>query len=202
MIELLERQKKLTANQWKLICTANVADLLDFFDFFLIGFVLAFVVKEWHLTYGQSGAILLASGVSAPFGSLLYGLMADKIGRRKAMVIALAGAVLVVPLWTYSPNLALLVTGAFLMQFMVQGAWGVIPAHLAELSPDSVRGFLPGFAYQCGVLLASSIFYIQAVFATRMSYATAMALTGTTVFVLAGIMSAIGKEKRGVAFGQ
>lgn len=78
----------------------------------------------------------------------------------------------------------------------------MIPAHLAELSPDSVRGFLPGFAYQCGVLLASSIAYIQAVFATRMSYATAMALTGTTVFVLAGIMSAIGKEKRGVVFGE
>jgi SHS family lactate transporter-like MFS transporter len=85
---------------------------------------------------------------------------------------------------------------------MVQGAWGVIPAHLAELSPDSVRGFLPGFAYQCGVLLASSIAYIQAVFATRMSYATAMALTGTTVFILAGIMTAVGRERRGITFGE
>jgi SHS family lactate transporter-like MFS transporter len=118
------------------------------------------------------------------------------------MLLGLAGAVLVVPLWAYSPNLTLLVIGAFLMQFMVQGAWGVIPAHLAELSPDSVRGFLPGFAYQCGVLLASSIVYIQAVFATRMSYATAMAVTGSTVFVLAGIMTAIGRERRGITFGE
>ena len=65
--------------------------------------------------------------------------------------------------------------GAFLMQFMVQGAWGVIPAHITELSPDSVRGFLPGFAYQCGVLLAGSVAYIEAVFARRTSYANAMA---------------------------
>src|SRR5438067_10359813 len=77
MLELLERQKKLTANQWKIAGAATLGDMLDFFDFFLIGFVLAFVVKEWHLTYGQSGAILLASGVSAPFGSLLYGWMAE-----------------------------------------------------------------------------------------------------------------------------
>ena len=88
MLELLERQTKLTANQWKIAGAATLGDMLDFFDFFLIGFVLAFVVKDWHLTYGQSGAILLASGVSAPFGSLLYGWMADKIGRRSALITA------------------------------------------------------------------------------------------------------------------
>ncbi len=62
MLELLEQQTKLTANQWKIAGAATLGDMLDFFDFFLIGFVLAFVVKDWHLTYGQSGAILLASG--------------------------------------------------------------------------------------------------------------------------------------------
>ena len=161
-----------------------------------------FLERYWHFAPGKRSAITAFSMLGALAGGLLVGLLSDRIGRRKAMILALGGAVLVVPIWTYSPNLALLVTGAFLMQFMVQGAWGVIPAHLAELSPDSVRGFLPGFAYQCGVLLASSIVYIQAVFATRMSYATAMALTGTTVFVFACIMSAIGKEKRGVTFGE
>src|SRR5262245_20941102 len=65
MIELLERQKKLTANQWKLICTANLADLLDFFDFFLIGYVTAALTKQWSLTYWEGGAILLASGLGA-----------------------------------------------------------------------------------------------------------------------------------------
>ena len=88
MLDLLEHQKKLTANQWKIAGAATLGDMLDFFDFFLIGFVLAFVVKEWNLTYGQSGAILLASGVSAPFGSLLYGWMADKVGRRSALITA------------------------------------------------------------------------------------------------------------------
>ena len=86
MLELLDRQQKLTANQWKIALAATIGDMLDFFDFFLIGFVLAFIVGDWHLTYGQSGMILLASGVSAPFGSLFYGWLADKIGRRKVMI--------------------------------------------------------------------------------------------------------------------
>jgi MFS family permease len=81
------------------------------------------------------------------------------------MIIALVCAIAVVPLWAFAPSLTLLIVGAFLMQFMVQGAWGIIPAHLTELSPDSVRGFLPGFAYQCGVLLAGSVAYIEALFA-------------------------------------
>jgi SHS family lactate transporter-like MFS transporter len=84
---------------------------------------------------------------------------------------------------------------------MVQGAWGVIPAHLSELAPDSVRGFLPGFGYQCGVLISGSIVYIQATFAERMSYATAMALTAATVFAGALIVTALGREKRGQQFG-
>jgi MFS transporter, SHS family, lactate transporter len=161
-----------------------------------------FLERYWHFAPGKRSAITAFSMVGALVGGMVVGWLSDRIGRRKAMIIALAGAVVVVPLWVYSPTLWMLVTGAWLMQFMVQGAWGVIPAHLAELSPDSVRGFLPGFAYQCGVLLASSIVYIQAVFADHMSYATAMALTGTTVFVMAGIMAAIGREKRGVEFGQ
>src|SRR5215813_9667795 len=73
MIELLERQKRLTANQWKLICTANVADLLDFFDFFLIGYVTAALTKEWSLPYWQGGAILLASGLGAVPGAFVVG---------------------------------------------------------------------------------------------------------------------------------
>src|SRR5215813_12486801 len=88
MLDLLENQQKLTANQWKVAGAATLGDMLDFFDFFLISFVLAFVVKNWHLTFGQSGAILLASGISAPFGSLFYGWLADKVGRRTALIVA------------------------------------------------------------------------------------------------------------------
>ena len=86
------------------------------------------------------------------------------------------------------------------MQFMVQGAWGVIPAHINELAPDSVRGFLPGFAYQCGVAVAGSVAYIEAVFAEHMTYATAMALTAVTVFTLGAIAAWAGRERHGVAF--
>jgi SHS family lactate transporter-like MFS transporter len=85
---------------------------------------------------------------------------------------------------------------------MVQGAWGVIPAHITELSPDSVRGFLPGFAYQCGVLLAGSVAYIEAVFAHRVSFATGMALTALTVFLLGALVAALGRERTGVVFAE
>jgi SHS family lactate transporter-like MFS transporter len=132
---------------------------------------------------------------------MLVGYLSDRFGRRRSMIVALLLAVLVIPLWVYSPSVILLAVGAFLMQFMTQGAWGVIPAHLAELSPNSVRAFLPGFAYQCGVLLASSVVYIEAVFAEHMSYSTAMALTGVTVFSLAAIVTALGKERRATVFG-
>src|SRR5205823_11878466 len=86
MIELLEQQKKLTANQWKLICTANIADLLDFFDFFLIGYVTAALTKEWSLPYWQGGAILLASGLGAVPGAFIWGWLGDKIGRRTVFI--------------------------------------------------------------------------------------------------------------------
>src|SRR3954469_915395 len=100
MIELLEQQKKLTSNQWKLICTANVADLLDFFDFFLIGYVTAALTKEWQLPHWQGGAILLASGLGARPGPLSWGWRGDKDGRRtvfiwSAVTISLATGIMV-----------------------------------------------------------------------------------------------------------
>jgi SHS family lactate transporter-like MFS transporter len=139
--------------------------------------------------------------VGAISGGLVFGYLSDRIGRRKSMIIALILAMLVIPLWSLSPLLGLLLVGGFIMQFMVQGAWGIIPAHLTELSPDSVRGFLPGFAYQCGVLLAGSVAYIQAIFAARTSYPTTMALTTLTVLIGAVIVTALGREKRGIHFG-
>ena len=103
--------------------------------------------------------------------------------------------------WTFAPSVAWLWTGSFLIQFMVQGAWGVTPAHLSELSPDSVRGFLPGFGYQCGVAVASSASYIEAVIASRTGYAVAMACVAATVCLIAAALTAAGPEHRAVQFG-
>ena len=137
MLELLEQQKKLTINQWKIAGAATLGDMLDFFDFFLIGFVLAFIVKDWHLTYGQSGAILLASGVSAPFGSLFYGWLADKIGRRTALIASVlnvsiaTGAMALTPegAWIY------LVVCRFIVGFGVTGLYSVDITLMQEFSP-------------------------------------------------------------------
>src|SRR5437868_9834977 len=129
MLELLERQKKLTANQWKIAGAATLGDMLDFFDFFLIGFVLAFVVKEWHLTYGQSGAILLASGVSAPFGSLLYGWMADKVGRRPALIAAVLNVSLATGAMALTPEGGWIYLVACRFFRRVRGEWPVFGRH-------------------------------------------------------------------------
>src|ERR1041385_1970515 len=118
------------------------------------------------------------------------------------MVTSLLLAIVAIPLWAYAPNTALLMTGAFMLQFMVQGAWGVVPVHINELAPDSVRGFLPGFAYQCGVAVAGTVAYIEAVFADHMTYATAMAATAVTVFSLGAVAAWVGKERHGVVFGE
>ena len=88
-----------------------------------------------------------------------------------------------------------------LMQFFLQGAWGVVPAHLSEMSPDSIRGSLPGLGNQCGVLLASGIVYVELGFARGGHYSDAMAGTTVVVFALAGLMVMLGREKRGKTFG-
>jgi SHS family lactate transporter-like MFS transporter len=150
----------------------------------------------------EKDVIVVIYNVGALVGGVFFGFISDRVGRRKAMVLALLLANLMIPLWAYAPTTGLLVLGAFLMQFMVQGAWGVIPAHITELSPDSVRGFLPGFAYQCGVLLAGSIAYVEAVFARYTSFANAMALTAVTVFTVGAVVIAAGKEKAGAEFGR
>lgn len=160
-----------------------------------------FLQRYWNMGPTKRAVITAISMVGAISGGLLVGFLSDRFGRRRAMIASLLCAVALVPLWAYAPSLTLLVIGAFLIQFMVQGAWGIIPAHLSELSPDSVRGFLPGFAYQCGVLLAGSVGYVEAILAQRMSYANAMALTAFVVFTFAAIVVALGREKRGIHFG-
>jgi SHS family lactate transporter-like MFS transporter len=161
-----------------------------------------FLQRDWGFTPGQRAALSAFSMVGAIVGGLTGGHLSDRFGRRRAMIAALIGGILVIPAWAFAPSLGILVAGAFLMQFMVQGAWGVIPAHITELAPDSVRGFLPGFAYQCGMALSGSVAVIEAAFAKNSSYAVAMALTAVTVFTLAALVTWLGKEKPGIVFGE
>jgi putative MFS transporter len=146
VLEHLERQKSLTTNQWKIFTAAMVGDMLDFFDFYLIGFVLAFIVGGWHLTYGQSGAILLSSGIGAPIGSLFWGWMADKVGRRKVMILTVlnfsiaTGAMALTPTygWFY------LSVCRFFVGMGVTGLYTVDIAIVQEFVPAYKRGWITG----------------------------------------------------------
>jgi len=161
-----------------------------------------FLKEQRGFSPRQVATIAVIYNIGALIGGIAFGLFSDRLGRRRGMMLALSLAIIAIPLWAYAPGTVGLVVGAFLMQFMVQGAWGVIPAHITELSPDSVRGFLPGFAYQCGVLLAGSVGYVEALFARQLTYATAMALTALTVFAIGIVVIALGKERPGLAFGE
>jgi SHS family lactate transporter-like MFS transporter len=160
-----------------------------------------FLERQWGFSVGTRSLITGISMIGAIAGGTLFGFMSDRVGRRRAMITALAGALLAIPLWAFAPSVPLLIAGAFLMQFLVQGSWGVVPAHLAELSPDAVRGFLPGFGYQTGVLLASGVSYLEAVLARHTSYSWAMASTAAIVIAMAIIATAFGNERRAVVFG-
>lgn len=161
----------------------------------------ALLERQWHFSAAHRSAVTAVSMLGAILGGTLFGLLSDRIGRRRSMVIALVTAVFMIPLWANAPNEALLITGGFLMQFMVQGAWGVVPAHLSELSPDSVRGFLPGFGYQVGNLLASGVSYVEAVLARAHGYPFALSAAAAVIFVMAAVVTGLGHEHRGATFG-
>jgi SHS family lactate transporter-like MFS transporter len=160
-----------------------------------------FLQRYWHFDASKRSIISTIASVGALCGSMAFAWYSDFKGRRRGIVTALLLGVAMIPLWALSPNSALLVAGAFLINFMIQGAWGVIPAYLSELSPDSIRGFLPGFAYQCGVLFSSSIVMIQALVAEHTSYAATMAITALVVFLGGSVVAGLGKEGHKRTFG-
>lgn len=159
-----------------------------------------FLQRQRHYDVNTTALVSAISMLGAIAGGLIFGHFSDQWGRRRTMVSAVLLAVAVIPLWVLAPNQPLIILGGFLMQMMVQGSWGVVPAHLNELSPVQLRGFFPGLAYQLGVVLSSSVGYIEAVLGEHFSYAAAMGGLAATVLVIGAVVIWLGPEAKGVAF--
>jgi MFS transporter, SHS family, lactate transporter len=138
--------------------------------------------------------------LGAVLGAIVFGHLSERLGRRRSMILALALSLLVIPLWSFGGSIAVLALGAFLMQVGVQGAWGIIPAHLNELSPDSVRGLLPGLAYQLGILFAAPTNTIEYALRDLVGYRWALAGFELGVILIGGIIIALGPERHGKDF--
>jgi MFS transporter, SHS family, lactate transporter len=193
--------RQVLAGQWKLIVYMVI--LMTAFNFFSHGtqdLYPTFLQVQHHLGHGTVSTIAIIYNIGAIIGGIGFGSLSERIGRRRAIIIAAVLALPILPLWAFSNTVALLATGAFLMQIAVQGAWGVIPAYLNEMSPDSIRATFPGLVYQLGNLLASSNAVLQAKLAASHGndYGMAMAWVCGIVAVVIAVMMLFGTERRGL----
>jgi MFS transporter, SHS family, lactate transporter len=151
----------------------------------------------------QVGLVAVIYNIGAIIGGISFGALSECFGRRRIIIITSVLSLIVLPLWAFADTMVWLAVGAFLMQVMVQGAWGVIPVHLNELSPDEARGTFPGFTYQLGNLIASVNATLQAAIAVHYGndYAFALAVVAGVVAIAIVILTALGTEAKGVVFG-
>ena len=161
-----------------------------------------FLKEQHHLDTQTVGLLTIIGNIGAIIGGIAFGTWSERLGRRWAIIIAVALCLAMIPLWAFSHTVAMLALGAFLMQVMVQGAWGIIPVHLNELSPPEARGAFPGYAYQVGNLLASGNLVWQAQIAKAQgnNYGLALALVAGVVCVVIAGLTLFGPERRGVEF--
>ena len=190
---------------WPLAFYAVV--MMTCFNFFSHGsqdLYATFLRVQHKFDTGTVTALTLVLNVGAVLGGLIFGSLSQRIGRRRAIVLAALLALPIIPLWAFSTTPLLLGFGAFLIQIAVQGAWGVVPVHLNELSPPEARGAFPGFVYQLGNLIAAANANIQAGIAESHgnNYALALALTVGVVAVVLSLVTWFGPEKTGVAFAK
>src|SRR5438105_3907862 len=150
-----------------------------------------FLGEQRHYGVTQKAATGIIYAFGAICGGTLVGHLSQKWGRRRAIILAAVFGIILIPAWVFSPSFSLLVIGGFAMQFMVQGAWGIVPVHLNELSPDAVRGTFPGFAYQLGNLFAANTAVVEAQLAYHFrdtsghpDYAKALSLFTLVIFIL------------------
>lgn len=144
--------------------------------------------------------IVMWYNVGAIVGAIFFGYISELIGRRRGMIAALLLSLVTIPAWAFSGPLLAIAVAAFVIQAGVQGAWGVIPAHLNELSPDQTRGLLPGLAYQLGILIASPVNNIEYALRARFGYAWALAGFETVNIALLIVVIALGGERKGKSF--
>src|SRR5215831_395383 len=146
MQEYLDQQTRLTGNQWKIVAAAAIGDALEFFDYYLIGYVLAFIITPWQLTFGQSVLNLLSSGVGAIAGAYIWGYVADRIGRRKVFIATVINFSVVAVLLALTPEQGWIFLTAlrFLVGFGVGGLYCVDLPLVQEFMPTSKRGFIGG----------------------------------------------------------
>jgi SHS family lactate transporter-like MFS transporter len=190
-------------SHWRLGLYAIV--LMTAFNFFSHGtqdLYPTFLQVQHHLSPHAVGTIAAIYNAGAMIGGVLCGSLSERIGRRRMIVVASLLSLPILPLWAFAADPVLLAVGAFLMQVMVQGAWGVIPVHLNELSPPEARATFPGFVYQLGNLLASANATLQAAIATQFGgrYSIALAVVAGVVAVVIAALTWLGGEARGVAF--
>ncbi|MGW3096792.1 MFS transporter [Streptomyces sp. NPDC001102] len=160
-----------------------------------------FVKKGLGLSPDTAIAIAVVYNIGAMIGGSLLGAYSERLGRRRTIMVAAAAGLVVVPFFVLSTTAGWLMLSSFLMQVCVQGAWGVIPAHLTEMSPDAVRGFYPGVTYQLGNLIAALNLPIQEAVAERHGYPAAMTWTVVPALTAVIVLSAVGKEAKGIRFG-
>jgi SHS family lactate transporter-like MFS transporter len=180
--------------------------MMTAFNFFSHGtqdLYVSFLRKEHHLPDGTVAIIAVVYNIGAILGGLLFGTLSQRIGRRSAIVIACVLCLPVIPLWAFSQTALMLGVGAFLMQVCVQGAWGVVPVHLNELSPPDIRGTFPGLTYQIGNFLASYNANIQTGLAASLGSGLAWPLAGVAgcAAVAIGVLVGLGPEARQVRMG-
>ena len=206
-MEKRSRPSLLTTLRHNLGLSIYAIVLMTAFNFFSHGtqdLYPTFLREQHHFDPHTVSLITIVLNIGAIVGGLFFGSVSEKIGRRRAIFIAALIALPVLPLWAFSSGPVLLALGAFLMQISVQGAWGVIPVHLNEISPDEVRATFPGLVYQLGNLFASVNATLQASLAESRGgdYASAMAIVAGTVAVVIAVLILFSRERRGIDMTQ